>query len=221
MAITYPRQLPFSGSIFGPGSDLSLRRGDARNQDGAGMLEVIELADPLWQLRIVTKPLRPTIRAQWKAFLLSLQGGIQLFYGYHPILQYPIAYGVGVLGLTRNGGGAFDGTATLTAKTSFTLSLSNLPSTYIATPGDMISVPLTTGARMLHVVIEGGTAVAGALTVSVNPAVRTETVATGSTDIRLVKAPALFVVKHETVNAPDGEAFAPVSFEAMQTVRPV
>lgn len=224
MTITYPRNLPFSGSIFGPGSDLTLSRSDARNRDGSGMIEIIELGDPLWELKLVTKPLRPSVRAAWKAWAMSLQGGIQLFWGYHPILQYPLAYGAASVTMFRAspyGAILFDGTAELLAKTASTLQLGRLPTTFVVTPGDMVSVPLTTGSRMLHTVTEGGTASAGAVTVSVQPPVRSETVAVGSTDVRMVRAPALFVLRHETFSASDSEILAPVSFEAMQTVRPV
>lgn len=219
MAITFPRQLPFSGSIFAPGSDLSLSRGDARNRDGNGMLEVMELADPLWNLKLVTKPLRPTVRAAWKAWALSLQGGIQLFYAYPPIQQYPIAYGVSALGLTRAGGGAFNGDVTITAISATGFSLSTLPASYSLRAGDYISVPLSSGSRMLHQIVETVTANgSGGATVTVQPPVRSGSV-TGTA--QLVRPTALFVLKHETFSAPDGEVLAPVSFEAMQTVRPV
>lgn len=223
MAITFPRQLPFSGSLFASGSELTLARGDARNRDGAGMIEVIELADPLWSLKLVTKPLRPSVRAKWKAWALSLQGGIQLFYGYPPIQQYPMAYrpGPGVLSLPRVGGGTFDGTATLTAIDAATLALSGLPFGFVMSAGDYVSVPLTGGSRMLHVITEGTTGNSfGTANISVTPPVRPET-ALGANVVQFVRPQALFVLKHETFNAPDGEVDAPVSFEAMQTVRPV
>jgi hypothetical protein len=86
----------------------------------------------------------------------------------------------------------------------------------------MVSLPLTTGSRMLHRVVEGETATGGgAVTVTVNPPVRPETAAVGSLDVRLIRAPALFVVKNDSLSAPDGELSAPVSFEAVQTVRAV
>lgn len=226
MTITYPRTLPFSGSIFGSGSDLTLSRADARNRDGSGMIEVMELGDPLWQLRLVTKPLRPTVRAAWKAFLESLQGGIQLFYGYHPILQYPIAHGVAATTLFRAppyGTILFDGTAELLDKGADFVSLGRLPVGFVVSPGDMISVPLTTGSRMLHRVIElaAANSSGAANGITVTPSVRSETVALGNTDVRMIRAPALFVLKHETISAPDGEILAPVSFEAVQTVRSI
>lgn len=223
MAITFPRSLPFSGSIFASGSDLSLSRGDARNRDGAGMLEVMELADPLWSLKLVTKPLRPSARAVWKAWAMTLQGGIQLFYGYPPIQQYPMFYhpGPSVLGFTRVGGGTFNGTTTLTAFSASALSLSGLPFGFVMSAGDYVSVPLSTGSRMLHMVTEDLAAnVSGVATISVTPPVRPET-ALGSNVVQFVQPKALFVLRHETFNAPDGEIMAPVSFEAMQTVRAV
>lgn len=217
MTVTYPRQLPFS-SGFASGSDLTLLRSDAVNRSGAGQVQVHSLADPVWKLRLVTRSLRVSHRAIWKAWLLSMRGGQKRFLGHAPVVQYPLAYGAPVLGLTRAAGGSFDGTATLTAKTAYGVSLAGLPADYVASIGDMVSLRLSNGLRMIHIVTESATANEdGEASVSVEPFVRSNTVAS-QTDVQLVRASGQFAILHETISAPDGEVLAPVSFEAVLAI---
>lgn len=218
MTITFPRSFPFTGDRLFQQGDLSLRRGIAQNQVGGG-IQTIELADPLWIGTYQTPPLIASKRAQWQAWNLSLREGQNLFFGYHPLRQYPLAYGSKVLTLTRAGAGAFDGTATLASVTTNGIVISNLPANYVATIGDLISIPMTGSGRSLHMVLEAATASpSGNLSVNVEPFIRTTGVNIGSATVQMVRASCLMAIKPGSFTSPDGAGPQPVSFQASQSL---
>jgi hypothetical protein len=103
----------------------------------------------LWQMSLESRPLRERDYGIAHAFFLSLKGGAKSFKAYDLRRYYPSAYGVTVLGLTRHGGGTFDGTCTLTAAGGGTISLSGLPDSYTMTAGDYISFPWLGSQRLV------------------------------------------------------------------------
>lgn len=194
-------------------------RGDAVNRTRGGGLQIVELADPLWRARYVTKPLRFTARAVWKAWGLSLRGGAKSFLAHHPIRHYPLAYGVAVLALDRAGGGGFDGAAKLDAVPSaYSLQISTLPADYVVSVGDLISIEMDGNQRSLHSAVEATTADgSGVATVTVEPAVRAGAVI-DSTETELVRATFLAAIDWDSFDCPEGDALEPVSFDAVQVL---
>lgn len=217
MTITFPRDFPFSGRIFAGGSDLTLQRGTVINQVGAG-IQTLEIADPLWVGTFITVPIIASQRAAWQAWALSLRDGQNLFSAYHPLRQFPLAYGSGALALTRAGGGTWDGTATLAAVTTNTIGVTNLPANYAATVGDMISIPMASAQRSLHMIIEAATGDgAGALTVTVEPFIRSGA-QIAATTVQLVRARCLMVLKPATFQAPEQASSGSVQFQGIQSL---
>jgi hypothetical protein len=218
MALSYP--LPFPAiARFRDTPAFDLNEALAVNQSGAGELETMELADPAWSAKWQTPVLTDAHRAAWTAWRMALTGGAG-FLGHDPGRPWPLAYGAGVLNLTRHGGGAFDGTAKLTGFDALTLQISTLPDLYAVSAGDRASVVRPNGQRSLHEVIEAAAAnSSGVVTVSVMPAVPADVVL-NSTAVQLVRPTAVFILKPGTFSAPSGVDPQPVAFEGMQTTAP-
>lgn len=116
-----------------------------------------------------------------RAFIDRLKGGVERVYMGDWLRRLPIAYRAGFTGLTRAGGGSFDGTADVTALTASTLSLATLPAGFAFGAGDMVG--LVDGAyRSLHRVVTAATANgSGVVTVTVEPAIATTVFTTAAT----------------------------------------
>lgn len=108
-----------------------------------------------------------------RAFLDRLQGGVARVYMGDWLRRHPVAYPNGLGGLTRAGGGSFDGTADVTALSAYTVSLATLPNGFALGAGDMVG--LAEGeARSLHRIVEAATAnSSGVVTLTVEPAIPT------------------------------------------------
>ncbi|WP_127078345.1 hypothetical protein [Rhodomicrobium lacus] len=200
MTITYPRALLDVAQIAQ--CTVTLQRMDTRATTRGGLVQVANLGPATWKFAYQTVPLLAPDANAWEAWLASLRGGLRYFQGTDARFQNPVAYPDGVATLTRPGGGSFDGTANLTAAdaTASTVTLGALPVGYVASPGDWISFP-TAASVALHRVIEGGVASGtGALTVTVEPALRPGFV-TGAGNARLVGAWCNAVIDPATINA--------------------
>lgn len=124
----------------------------------------------LWQMSLESRPLNETNYGIAHAFYLSLKGGAKSFKAYDLRRYYPVKYGVGVLGLTRALGGAFDGTVTLEAAGGGTVSLSRLPAGYTMTAGDYISFPWLGSQRLVKATETAGANGSGVLNnISIEP----------------------------------------------------
>lgn len=172
MTITFPRDLPTIG--FVQGSAFYLQRQVTMAPTRGGLVQVAELGAPLWRARYQTPPLVAAQGAAWDAWLNSLRAGAKTFKATHPFLRYARAYPTGYAGMTKHGGGSFDGTAVLQAVATAldTVTLSGLPSAFVLTAGDFLSFVPSSTKQALHRVVEGGTASAGVVTVAVEPTVR-------------------------------------------------
>lgn len=211
--ITFPRSFPTDDFTD---CEFKLVRGDVINRTYRGQVQTMELADPYWTIKATTNFLDKVKRAQWQAWANSLKGSIKTFYAYDPEKTYPLAYGRAVLSLLRHGGGAFDGSATLTGSTFDTLSLSNLPDNYQFVEGDHISIAITGAKLSLHEVIEAVTGDAsGVATVTVEPPiVGAPTLAAGA---QLIKASCEMVMTPNTFSAPAaGSGLTQITFEGTQ-----
>lgn len=211
---TYPLSFP-AGALFAT-AQFNLNVTEAVNTTRSGAIQVMQLGDPLWSAEFETIPLTGEERALWQAWKVALRGSIGTFLCSDPEKAYPRAYGAAVLALTRAGGGAFDGVATLTTATAFMLSLSGLPSGYQASAGDMLAFPWN-GSRALHMVMESAVASeAGLITVSVEPAVRLSPAPTSGAAVDLVKPSCLMRIMPGSWEAPAAAERRAIRFEAVQ-----
>lgn len=204
--------LPFAAASFDP------LYSQATNPTRGGQMQVANLGADLWSMKFSTHILSYIDALDYLAWLQSLRGGARLFKAWHPLLKYPIAYPSGFAALTRAGGGAFDGTVTVTAigASRDTLSLSTLPAAFLLNRGDMISMVMGT-SRTLHRIIEAATASGGGtVTVTVEPTLPLAAVA--SVSATFLKPWCLAVVEANSIKGP----FQPgqvgtVEFSAVQT----
>lgn len=216
MAITYPRDFPTGLDCFVAGS-FHLAPRDAVNETRGGAILSAEIGDAHWEAVYETQPFRRPERAIWQAWWATLRSHWS-FLGYDPEKRFPLNYGKGVFNLSRAGGGAFDGTALVSSATATTISLTTLPAAFVMLVGDHVSLALSDGRRGLHQVVEQATSSAGgAVTVTVEPRVRTSVVVNGSTVASLVKPKAEMFIRPGTFAAPhNAHERLPVSFEAVQ-----
>lgn len=168
MAITFPRDLP--AVRFMPGRFVPEFR-QVRATTHGGSPQSAEIAPTLWSMRYVTTPLAEADAEIMRAWWLSLNGAVRKFRAYDPMRRYPLAYQSGFAALTRQGGGAFNGTCTLSAVagTLDSITLSTLPATFKIAPGDLVSIGYASGRRTLHKATEAATAVAGVASFGVAP----------------------------------------------------
>ncbi len=181
MAITYPRELP----VIGMSSiRFELRRFMAQNQLAGGATDVIDLAESRWWAEFTTRPMRRRDAQAFAAWFNSLRGGLEDFLGYDMSRCFPIEYASGFAGINRAAGGAFPGTATVTARTGHTLSLSGLPANFQLRAGDLVGLTQTVGGVVqygLHEIQEDVTGDAGgAATLTVEPAILTNVFTTAA-----------------------------------------
>lgn len=215
MAITYPRSLP-AGRWFET-ADFKLGEMASTNTLRSGAIQTMELGEALWSGVFRTFAIEAKDRQMWQAWAMSLRLG-KTFLAFDPEKEFPAAYGEDVLDLLRAGGGAFDGTATLSAYTATSVTLVGLPASYQAKAGDMLSFPWST-VRALHQAIEDGAAsAAGVVTLSVEPPVRTSPAPGVSATVDLVRPACVMQMKPGTFTAPGGFERQPVSFEAVQKI---
>lgn len=218
MTITYPRDLiePFGvrAVTFEP---LHLQaRGAARG----GRAQVIGLGPSIWAMRYETVPLAEAQVAEWEAWLSTLRGGLRTFKAWHPMRRHLREYPAGYGGLTRYGGGAFDGTCTLSS-ISVALDaviLSGLPVGLKIRNGDLVSWNHSSTSQALHRCVEPVDASAlGQATIQIEPLARPGSTGTAATLIR-PWCHAVIDPASEDVRWSPSQRTATVSFSAMQTL---
>lgn len=172
MSLTFPRDLP--ARRFVQGSKIGLHRQVTMAPTRGGLVQVAEIAAPLWRARYETAALSETDGAIWEAWIDSLRAGARTFKAQHPFRRFAGAYPAGYAGMNAHGGGAFSGSGVLQAVggTLDTVTLSGLPSSFVLSPGDMLSFIPSGSKQAFHRVVAGATASAGVATVSVEPVLR-------------------------------------------------
>jgi hypothetical protein len=214
MTIIYPRPFP---TLRFNNCDFALVRVDAVNRSLGGNIDAFELAEPYWSMNAATVNLSIADRGRWQAWAASLKGS-KTFYAFDPDKVYPAAYGPAVLNLIRYGGGAFDGTATLTATAPGTISLSDLPANFAHTWGDHVSIGMSGGGRSLHVIqADAAGGAGGTSTVAVEPPVIADADFTAA--VQLVRPTCIMKLVPGSFKAPGSGLAAPVSFQGVQPRR--
>lgn len=177
---------------------------------------VVQSAPARWTARYETGLRTQAIVGPAVAFVRAQRGGVGTFWGYDCVRPWPITYRTGFAGLTRHAGGSFDGTATVTARTATTLSLSGLPSTFALKVGDLVG--LVSGAnRSLHAITADATASAGVVTVSVVPPIDTVVFTTAAT-ATFDRPRAVFRIDPGSISTSRRLRFESVAFEATQVL---
>jgi hypothetical protein len=152
-----------------------------------------------------------------RSFLIAQKSGISTHWGFDWIRPRGNAYLTGNPGsLTRAGGGSFGAmTATITAITANTISVSTLPAGYVFTAGDHIGL-VQGNNRQCHVVTASVTANAsGVATVTVYPPVATTIFSTSST-FSVFRARCVMRVDPGSVRETRQGRFTKLSFTATQ-----
>lgn len=216
MAISFPRAFPSIARMFN-GGKLELTRPQSRNDLYGLVTEVINLGDPRWLGSWTTPPLSRDDKQVWEAWKDSLRGGMNQFYGYDPMQLYPKNYPTGFAGLVIAGGSTpFTGLAVdVTATTTTTIALGQLPASFAFKVGDLVGLVQSTN-RQLHRVLEDVTANgSGVATITVEPTVNT-TLFTASATLNLVKPVIKMVLDQESWSNDNDLQASPISFKATQ-----
>jgi len=217
VTISYPRALP--ANRFRGGSRFWLERQATRSPTRGGLVQVAELGSPLWRVRYETAPFVGADGDAWEAWLDSLRAGAKTFKAVHPFRRFARAYPNGYDGMTKHGGGSFDGTAILeeVSEALDTVELSGLPSSFVLSAGDHLSFSPAGSKQAFHRVVEGGTASSGVVTVTVEPILKPG--ATLEISVSLASPWFKAVVDQQTVDtAWDIAGHCTVSFEAWQVL---
>lgn len=109
MALSFPRPLPLIGSISGA---MDIQRVDLQSPVVGGPAPGVSLGLPRWTLALTLGDADAAETAEWSAWIDSLRGTQRAFFGRDLTRPFPRSCPNGFAGLTRAGGGAFDGTAT-------------------------------------------------------------------------------------------------------------
>jgi len=172
MAISYPRAMPgkLARVVFEPAHQV------VHNAERGGRAISVVIGPARWEAEFATADLREPDLSEWRAWIASLQGGAKTFYAGDPSKPYPRAYPTGFSGMTRAGGGSFDGTATSWSIDSSraVLTLNGLPASFAISIGDMTAFEWSTSKRYLVRALEAATANgSGVATFTVEPKIET------------------------------------------------
>ncbi len=170
MAITYPRALPATRFAR---SNFQLQRYNSVNLIEGGATEGFDVADPRWRGLFLSRPVAEPDIGVWEAWGESLDGVMKRFLGYDTKRPFPRSYPNGFAGVNRAGGGAFDGTATVTALTASTIGLSGLPANMPLKVGDVVSLVQSAKYGRFRILEDVTGSAGGVATVTVRPFVLT------------------------------------------------
>lgn len=121
-----------------------LLRVDYGAAEASGRIGGVQAGEPLWQLVWTLGNVGRDRSDAWRAFVSQVRGAMRRFLGHDLARPYPKAYlSTGFAGMTRAGGGAFDGTATdwsetITADDDSEITLTGLPAGFVLDLGDYI-----------------------------------------------------------------------------------
>jgi len=183
-----------------------------------GLAQVIGAGAPRWRATYQTRPLRADHVRQWEVWWQRLRGGLNGFHAIPCLQRQPADYcGVDLASMTRAGGGAFTGIATLTALDTTTLSISGLPAGFVFRAGDFVGLR-EGGNRGLHrILADGAASGGGAVTVSVVPFVLTN-VFTTSAEVVIKDPSCLMVPEQGSFSGEQMATASPVTFSGIQRV---
>lgn len=174
MTLIFPRAMPIGVAA----QTFELDRVDLSTERAGGRVNGVSVGLPRWSGRwTLSQQISQAASDEWRAFVTSLRGLQRPFFGFDQGRPFPKATPNGFAGLSRAGGGAFDGAATSWSVNTErdVLGLAGLPAGLILSLGDYAMLRWTTGGgerRSLHRVVEGAVANgSGAASPSVEPPV--------------------------------------------------
>jgi hypothetical protein len=193
MALPNPRVLPAELSFWSTSFNIEWAV-TAPFRTRAGGVAVVETGGHAWRASFISPPrYKKDDLLLIKAWFNSMRGGTFNFLAHDAARPFPRNYPSGFGGMTRAGGGPFDGTATVTAVTATTIALSTLPANFVFKPADYISL-VKSGKYSLHQMMEAVTGNgSGVATVTVEPPIVTSVFATPSLTANLALPLGLFV----------------------------
>ncbi|MET3925546.1 hypothetical protein [Devosia sp. 2618] len=115
--------------------------------------ESMRFGTPYWRGSWTTTALTPAQMGALEAFAMMAGDNGEVFRAYDASRPRPIDYHTddhAPLSGTRAGGGAFDGTATITGRTAFSLTVSMLPANFQFRAGDYVEVRRSASIISLH-----------------------------------------------------------------------
>ncbi|MHB2265655.1 hypothetical protein [Aliihoeflea sp. PC F10.4] len=112
---------------------------------------------PYWVASYGATFLKPHQYGLMDAFMMRAGDGQEVFRAHDPLRPRPVHYILPLSG-TRAGGGAFDGTATITARTATSLTISGLPAAFRFRAGDYVEVRKSASLISLHRIMADATA---------------------------------------------------------------
>lgn len=188
MTITFPRAMP----LVGPGQQsMEPVQVGYQTPETGGALYGITAGNKRWRGEWTLAQAMQDIQSdEWRAWIDSLNGPTRRFYGQDYERPFPRLYKLGFGGLTRAGGGAFDGSLTSWSQTITTptdpseaqalLTLNGLPAGFQLSVGDYCDFRWTTSGvarRSLVRSLENATANGSGViaNVSVSPPIPTVT----------------------------------------------
>ncbi len=176
-------------------------RVDFDSPETGGRTGAVQAGFPRWGAEYSLGRAGELVSDSWRAFLDRLYGGKTLFYGRDVNRPYPRAHPNGFAGMTRAGGGSFDGTTTSWSLNSDRnlLTLNTLPVGLMLNLVDYGDFRWDTGdwKRSLHRIVTAGVANgSGVMTVEVYPPV--PTLVAGGTKFNLANPACLMKRRRET-----------------------
>lgn len=175
-----PFEMPARGAA---GQYFELQRVDYAAPEAGGRIGGVQAGPPLWSGLWSLTDMTVARSDEWRAFFARLRGATRRFIGRDRKRPFPKAHASGFGGMTRAGGGAFDGSATawseaINADGDSQVTLTNLPVGLVLSQGDYIgfrwtateaSVAGLTWRAMVRVDVGGTANGAGSVTVTSEP----------------------------------------------------
>lgn len=170
-------------TMYVAGQSFELQRVDFASPEASGRLGGVQAGFPLWSGVWTLGRMPLSYSDGWRAWFAGIRGATRRFIGFDLGRLYPVTYPSGFAGMTRAGGGSFDGTATSWSETITTdgdsqVTLHGLPAGFVLGQGDYVgfhwaATETAVAGLIWHApvrVITGGTADgSGNLTVTSEP----------------------------------------------------
>lgn len=200
MALSFPLSMPQNASTL---QYFEPERVDLQTERADGRVNGVSVGWPLWHARWTLGPsIARETAEQWRATVTALRGSQRTFFGGDESRPFPRLYPNGFVGLSRAGGGAFDGTASNWSVNADrdTPTFSGFPAGLVLSWNDYIMFRWETGGsarRALVRAVEVADATSGGLlSIAAEPAV--PNVVPGNAIADLVRPVCIMKLKPET-----------------------
>ncbi len=205
--IEMPVPLPVNSKVF----DLNFNQ--AISPIGAGFIQTLDRAEPMWVAQYSTPPLVDSRDIIFQAFLDKLNGSGNCFLGFDPRRPKPWAYRASTVEAWL-ANPATPAQVVAADYSDSTLVVTGLLAAAVITPGDYISYKRG-NAWYCHRVITGGTAVGGAITLLVTPRPRSSVTSVAA---RMLRAPAAMKIMGRVEKNDKIDTFPQYTFSAVQFI---